>query len=58
VCASARFQGFMAVTMKDAIFWDVRHVALVRTDVLEECITPIIRVTRLSELGTLSVTTN
>jgi hypothetical protein len=36
-----------------------RHVALVRTDVSEECITFIIRVTRMSELRTtLAVTSN
>jgi superfamily II DNA/RNA helicase len=29
----------------------LHHVALVRTNVLEECITSIIRVTRISELG-------
>jgi hypothetical protein len=35
------------------------HVALVRTDVSEECITSIIRVTRTGELGTmLTVTSN
>jgi hypothetical protein len=35
------------------------HVALVRTDVLEEGITTIIRVTRIGELGTtLGVTGN
>jgi hypothetical protein len=32
------------------------HVALVRSDVLEKCIASIIRVTRISELGTLIVT--
>jgi hypothetical protein len=26
----------MAITMKNAVFWDVDHVALVRTDVSEE----------------------
>jgi hypothetical protein len=37
----------------------LRHVALVRTDVLEELSTSIIRVTRLGELGTmLAVTSN
>jgi hypothetical protein len=37
----------------------LRHVALVRTDVLEEPIAPIIRVTRIGELGaTLAVTSN
>jgi hypothetical protein len=34
------------------------HVALVRTDVSEECSASIIRVTRIGELGTLAVTTN
>jgi hypothetical protein len=33
-------------------------VTLVRTDVLEECIAYIFRVTRLDELGTLVVTSN
>jgi hypothetical protein len=45
--------------MKNAVFWDVTHVALVRTDVSEECSTSIIRVTRTGELGTmLAVTSN
>jgi hypothetical protein len=44
--------------MKDAVFLDVR-VALGRTDVSEERIASIIRVTRIGELGTtLSVTSN
>jgi hypothetical protein len=35
----------------------LRRVALVRTDVLEEYVAPIIRVTRIGELGTtLAVT--
>jgi hypothetical protein len=34
------------------------HVALVRTDVSVELITSIIRVTSISELGTLAVTSN
>jgi hypothetical protein len=35
------------------------HVALVRTDVLEELTSTIIRVTRIGEIGTtLAVTTN
>jgi hypothetical protein len=38
--------------MKNAVFWDVTHVAPVRTDVLEENIASIIRVERISELGT------
>jgi hypothetical protein len=37
----------------------LRHVALVRTDVSEECITSIIRVKRTSDLGTtLTITSN
>jgi hypothetical protein len=37
----------------------LRHVALVRTDVLEELSTSFIRVTRIGELGaTLAVTSN
>jgi DNA-binding TFAR19-related protein (PDSD5 family) len=37
----------------------LRRVALVRTDVSEECSASIIRVTRIGELGTtLAVTTN
>jgi hypothetical protein len=36
----------------------LRHVALVRTDVSEELSAPIIRVTRVSELGTLAITSN
>jgi hypothetical protein len=34
------------------------HVALVRTDVLEKLSASIIRVTRICELGTLTVTSN
>jgi hypothetical protein len=36
----------------------LNRVFLVRTDVLEEHITPIIRVTRMGELGTLAITSN
>jgi hypothetical protein len=36
----------------------VRRVALVRTDVSEESIASIIRVTRIGELGTLAVISN
>jgi hypothetical protein len=37
----------------------LRHMALVRTDVSEECSTSIIRVTRIGVLGrTLAVTSN
>jgi hypothetical protein len=34
------------------------HVALVRTDISEERIAPIIRVTRITEVGLLAVTSN
>jgi hypothetical protein len=30
----------MAVTMKNAVFWDVTHMALVRTDVSENLVPP------------------
>jgi hypothetical protein len=36
----------------------LRRVVLVRTDVSEELSAPFIRVTRISELGTLAVTSN
>jgi hypothetical protein len=36
----------------------LHHVALVRTDVLEELSASIIRVTRIDKLGTLAVTSN
>jgi hypothetical protein len=36
----------------------LRRVALVRTDVSEERVASIIRVTRIDEVGTLSVTRN
>jgi hypothetical protein len=51
----------MMVTMKNAVFWDVmlQYVVLVRTDVLEESIAPIIKMTRISKLGTtLALTSN
>jgi hypothetical protein len=45
--------------MKNVVFWDVTSVALVRTDVSEERIASIIRVSRIGELGTtLTVTSN
>jgi hypothetical protein len=40
-------------------FWMLRYVAFVRTDVSEERIASIIRLTRISELGTtLAVSIN
>jgi hypothetical protein len=45
--------------MKNAVFWLLRRVALVRTDVSEELSVSIIKVTRIGELGTtLAVTSN
>jgi hypothetical protein len=45
--------------MENDVFWDVRRVALVRTDVSEELSSSFIRVTRINELGsTLAVTSN
>jgi hypothetical protein len=38
--------------MKNAVFWDIKPVALVRTDVSEERSASIIRGTRVGELGT------
>jgi demethoxyubiquinone hydroxylase (CLK1/Coq7/Cat5 family) len=54
-----RFEVFTPVTVKNAIFWDVSCVALVRTDDSEEGIASIIRMARIGELGaTLAVTGN
>jgi hypothetical protein len=39
---TARFEVFTAVTMKNAVFWDVSRAALVRTDVSEELSASII----------------
>jgi hypothetical protein len=54
-----RFEIFTAVTQKNGVFWDVRRVALVRTDVSEERNTSFIKVARIGELGTtLPLTSN
>jgi hypothetical protein len=45
----------MAVTMKNAVSGMLYHVALVRTDVLEEYFASIIRLTRIGILETLVV---
>jgi hypothetical protein len=45
--------------MQNSVFWDVRRVALVRSDVSEELSASFIRVTRVGELGiTLAVASN
>jgi hypothetical protein len=55
----ARFELLRAVTTKSASSEMLRRVALVRTDVSQECIASIIRVTSIVELGTtLAVTSN
>jgi hypothetical protein len=45
--------------MKNSVLWDVMRMALARTEVSEECITSIIMVARIGELGTtLAVISN
>jgi hypothetical protein len=45
--------------MKNVVFWDVRLVALVRTDISEKLSASFIRMTRIGELGTIvAVTSN
>jgi hypothetical protein len=44
---SIRFVVFTVRTMKNVVFWNVTLLALVRTDVSEEFIAPIFRVTRI-----------
>jgi hypothetical protein len=54
-----RFEVFMKVTMKNALYWDVMPVALVITGISEDRIASIIRVKRTGQLGTtLAVTGN
>jgi hypothetical protein len=43
--------------MKNAVFWDIRTAALVRTDVSEERVASIIRMTQIGELETPLVLT-
>jgi hypothetical protein len=43
--------------VKNAVYWDIT-LSLVRTDVSEESLAFIIRVTRIDELGTTAVTSN
>jgi hypothetical protein len=45
------------MTMKNAVFWDIYRTDRVRTDVSYERFASIIRVTRISELGTMLVVT-
>jgi hypothetical protein len=47
----------MAVTMKNAVFWNATPCASCKNDISVECIASIIRVTRIGKLGTtLAVT--
>jgi hypothetical protein len=49
----------MAVTMKNAVFWEWCRVGFVSTDVLEEHVICTFRVEKISELGTaLAVTSS
>jgi hypothetical protein len=50
------FEAFRTIDMKNAVFWVVRRVALVRTDVSEERSASIIRMTRIDDLRTSAVT--
>jgi hypothetical protein len=47
-----RIAVFTAVTTKNADFWDATTCCSLRTDVSEEIIASIFRVTRIDELGT------
>jgi hypothetical protein len=54
---SVRFEVLTAMTMRNAVSWDVTpcgSVALVKTDVSDERSASIIRVTRIGELGMLA----
>jgi hypothetical protein len=42
--------------MRNAVFWDVMPCASSKNDVSEECITAIIGVRKVSELGSILVT--
>jgi hypothetical protein len=44
--------------MKNGVFWVIRRVALVRTDVSEELSAPFMSVTRIGELGTTQAVTS
>jgi hypothetical protein len=48
----------ISYTMKNTVFWDVMPHGSCKNWRLEECIASIIRVTRIGEIGTLTVTSN
>jgi hypothetical protein len=53
---SVRFEVFMVMTMKSAIFWDLAPRGSYKNLVSEEHIASIIRMTRIGKLGTFAVT--
>jgi hypothetical protein len=54
-----KFEVFTAVTMKNGVLWELRCVALVRTDVSVEHRATVLRMSRIGELGTMvAVTSN
>jgi hypothetical protein len=53
-----KFDVFTAVTMKNAVFWNVTSCGSCRNDVSEEHIASIIRVRKMDELGTTLAVTN
>jgi hypothetical protein len=52
-----KIEVFTAVTVKNAVFWDVTPYRSCQ-NASKECITSIIRVERISDLETLAVTSN
>jgi hypothetical protein len=54
-----RFEVFMAVAVKNVVFWDVTTCGSCKSRHFgEELRASIIRVTRMGEVGTLAVTSN
>jgi hypothetical protein len=54
-----RFEVSTAVTIKNIFFWNVTPSGSYMNDVLQECITSIIRVKRIGEIrATLALTSN
>jgi hypothetical protein len=51
-CGCIRFEVFTVVTMKNGVFWDVTLCGFYKNKRFEELSASIIRVTRISELGT------
>jgi hypothetical protein len=53
-----RFEVFTAVTMQNAVYWDVTPCGSCKNRISEERMAFIIRVTRIGQLGMLAVTRN